>query len=289
MPTSIEYFNSTLKLFIENIIEIYPEHKNDLNEYYKELLEKDTSSEDKYIKRFVRKFQEHEKQISEKDVTLFDQSIFFLKNIDFKEIWHNEKTTDSLKENIWRYIQTLFIIGKTIMDDSDKIKDIMEQFSKVQDKDLELDDVESNNLALMLKNLSQNNDSQDNPLTGGLIGSLAKELSEEINLEDMNLNIDEDGNIGDVLSNLMNGDNNFMDLVQNVGSKIQDKITKNNIDENQLLSEAQNMMSLLGNNNPLFNDMLSKAKKEMAHIDTPPSNPTAERLRRKLQKRKQKK
>ena len=48
-------------------------------------------------------------------------TISILKNIDFKEVWHNKKTTNELKENIWRYIQTLFIIGKTIINDSDKI------------------------------------------------------------------------------------------------------------------------------------------------------------------------
>ena len=36
--TNIEYFNSTLILLIKDIIEIYPEYKDSLNEYYSNLL-----------------------------------------------------------------------------------------------------------------------------------------------------------------------------------------------------------------------------------------------------------
>ena len=38
--TNIEYFNFTLKLFVLNVIKIYPEYKDGLNEYYKDLLGK---------------------------------------------------------------------------------------------------------------------------------------------------------------------------------------------------------------------------------------------------------
>ena len=105
---------------------------------------------------------------------MFNESIFILKNVDFKEIWNNEKTTNEHKENIWKYIQTLFIIGKTVISDSDKIKDIVSQFKNIQDN--ETDGSHTDNLALMLKNLTENNESESNEnlLTGGLIGSPQK-------------------------------------------------------------------------------------------------------------------
>ena len=42
------------------------------------------------------------------------------------------------------------------------------------------------------------------------------------------MNIDEDGNVGDIFSNLMSGDNqmNFMNLIQTVGNKIQQKVER---------------------------------------------------------------
>ena len=63
-------------------------------------------------------------------------------------------------------------------------------------------------------------------LTDGLIGNLAKELAEDINMDDLNLDIGEDENVGDIFSKIMSGDNpmKFMNLIQNVGSKIQSKV-----------------------------------------------------------------
>ena len=82
---------------------------------------------------------------------------------------------------------------------------------------------------------------------GGLIGNLAKELAEEINMDDLNLNIDEDdGNVNDILGNLMSGNNpmKFMNLIQNVGQKIENKLSDGNINQGDLVKEATNMMGM---------------------------------------------
>ena len=49
---------------------------------------------------------------------------------------------------------------------------------------------------------------------------------------------------------------NFMNLFQNINSKVQEKISKGDIDENMLTGEAQN---LYGNfqNNPMFQNMMN--------------------------------
>merc|ERR1711935_583596 len=277
--TNIEYFNSNLKLFINNILEFYPDYKESIEEYYRDVLDNDTCNDDKYIKRFMRKFGDCKTQISSKDCGIFKESIFILKNIDFKEIWDNEKTTDKNKDIIWDYLQTLYVIGETIISDSDKIKKLVENFKKVRDnEELESDDTENQEIFNMIKNLSEkqkqkqedeqceNGGINEDMLNNGLIGNLAKELAEDINIEDMNLGIDsEDGNINDIFSNIMSGDNpmKFMNLIQNVGQKIQTKLSDGNIDQSKLVEEAQNMMGMLGNNNPVFDSLLKNAKKEM--------------------------
>ena len=53
--TNIEYFNHTLKLFINDVIKMQPDYKDTLEEYYSELLNQETCNDDKYIKRFMRK------------------------------------------------------------------------------------------------------------------------------------------------------------------------------------------------------------------------------------------
>ena len=303
--TNIEYFNSTLKLFVTNINKSYPEYSGVLNEYYNDILENDSCNDDKYVKRFMRKFVEHKEGISTKNSELFSDSICFLKNIDFKDIWENEKTEKSIKDTIWDYLQTLYVIGETIISDSNKIKSLVDSLKKKRENEPldENDSEENKELMDMLKNLSEKKDApqiDENILNNGLIGKLAKELAGDINLDDMNLNLGggEDGempNIGDIFGKLMSGDNpmKFMNLIQNVGQKIQTKLTDGNLDQSKLLDEAKNMMGMLGNNNPLFDTLLGKAKKEMAEANSPnnPShnNPTRDRLKKKLEARKNKK
>ena len=77
----------------------------------------------------------------------------------------------------------------------------------------------------------------------------------------------------------------FMNLIQNVGQKIQSKLSDGNIDQSKLVDEAQQMMGMLGNNNPLFENLMGKAKGN-AQSENSSSNPTRDRLRRKLEQRK---
>ena len=294
--TNIEYFNSTLKLFINDITKIYPEYNDLVKEYYVELLESDSCNDDKYVKRFMRKFVSNKELISSKNSELFNETICFLKNIDFKDIWVNETTTDSIKKTIWDYLQTLFVIGDTIVSDTDRIKSLVENLKKKSANEPVDDDVnpENKDLLDMLQNLSENKDAgpQEDILSSGLIGNLAKELAGDIDLDSMNLNMDENANIGDIFGKLMSGDNpmKFMNLIQDVGKKIQTKLTNGNVDQGALLNEAQNMMGMLGNNNPLFDSLLNTAKKEMASSNEPSyDNPTRDRLKKKLEARKNKK
>ena len=249
--TNIEYFNYTFKLFIKDIIKIKSEYKETLEEYYKELLEQENCNDDKYIKRFMRKIGEHKKLISEKNDKLFANSILLLKNVDFHELWNSEGITQEYKDTIWEYLQTLYVLGETIISDSDKIKNLVENFKKIRNKeDVKVESGEDEELINMIKNLSENQDKEnpvfdENILENGLIGGLAKELAEDINLEDLNLNISENSdNLNDVFSNLLSGDNpmNFMNLIQNVGQKIQTKLESANLDQGKLMEEAQTIM-----------------------------------------------
>ena len=303
--TNIEYFNSTLKQLVNNIIEFYPEYKENLEEYYKDIIENECNNDDKYIKRFMRKFENLKNDVSTKNNNIFSEKLFILKNIDFKEIWENEKTTEKNKETIWDYLQSLYVIGESIISDSGKIQKLIENFKKVRNKEEIEDHADDENKEIynMIKNLSEKQQSAENTpideniLNNGLIGKLAKELAEDINLDEMDLGIDKDsGNVGDIFGKLMGGDNpmKYMSLIQNVGQKIQNKLSDGNIDESKLVEEAQNMMGMLGNNNPMLNNLLKTAKKEMEKGTIQPpkntthNNPTRDRLRKKLEERRNK-
>ena len=81
-------------------------------------------------------------------------------------------------------------------------------------------------------------------LFNGVIGNLAKEIAEEI--DPSKINIEDPSKL---LSSLMNGnldesndDSGIFDLVKDITGKIQNKLSSGNLNEEQLFSEAQNMM-----------------------------------------------
>ena len=331
VQTNIEYSNYNLKLSVLDIIKIFPELEETLREYYAVVLTEDSSNEDKFIKRYMRKMTDYKHHISQKNNDIFNESIHVLKSVDFKDLWKREEMKESIKNTIWDYMQTLFVIGETIVSDSNSIKKLVENFKKIRETNdetntssktltetstestpkedgvdgneedkVDTSGEEVNNEVLeMLKSLSEKTTQNDAPelneelINNGLIGNLAKELSEDINLDDFNLNMNEDNsNVGEVFSNLISGDNpmKFMNLIQNVGQKIQSKLSDGNIDQSKLVDEAQKMMGMLGNNNPLFDNLMNKTKEEMKEANPPPSasynNSTRDRLRQKLEQRK---
>jgi hypothetical protein len=303
VQTNIEYFNYNLRRFVLDIIKICPDLGDELKEYYAGVLDNETCNDDKFIKRYMRKLSDYKEHISQKNNDLFKESIHILKSVDFKEIMAREQITETIRDTIWDYMQTLFVIGETIVSDSQSIKKLVENFKKIRESDGDIAQLEAGDsneadeqVLDMLKNLSdktrdtqaQHPELNDELINNGLIGKLAKELSEDINLNDFNLNIDENSdNVNDVFSNLISGDNpmKFMNLIQNVGQKIQTKLSDGNIDQSKLVDEAQKMMGMLGNNNPMFENLLGKARKEMTDAN-PPNNPTRDRLKKKLEERK---
>jgi hypothetical protein len=283
--TNIEHFNSFLKQFIENIIDTFDEYKEIITEYYKDLLETDTCSDDKFVKRFLNKTKDFKTHISEENEEMFKEDIYILKNINFKTLWDSGEISDTNKKKIWEYLQTLYVLSETIINDTKTISELVNQFKNIKDDSSDsIESTEPNidkDVFKMLKNLSSNNNNIDNLFNEtGMIGKLAGELTSELDLDNLGLGIDLEGNqnMEDIFSNLINGDKSlkFMNLIQTVGNKIQTKIQNGELDASDLLSEAQSVMSNFNSPN-------------IPNVPSAPLNPTQERLRKKLEKRKENK
>ena len=221
----------------------------------------------------MSKLKGFKKQISSKDEKMFEDPIHVLKNIDFCELWKSEELSVNNKNKIWEYMQTLYILGDTIISDGDKILNIVKKFkenSEVESEgsnNEEENDNEDDEILSMLKNLtSADTDHIDeNFINEGLLGNLAKELTKDIDFSV--LNVEENGDFSDIFSNLLNSDNklNFMNLVQTVGNKIQKKVEDGEFSQNDLFQDAQRMMSGLKN-------------LQQTPEPTEPFNPTRDRL-----------
>jgi hypothetical protein len=119
------------------------------------------------------------------------------------------------------------------------------------------------------------------------IGELAKEISASIDMSKLNMdNPEEMLN----MNNLMSGSNNVLgDIIQTVGSKITQKIQSGELNQEDLMGEALNMMGSL--NSSGHGDMMSQMMGMMGgmmggmgggDMETPRNNKTRERLQRKL-------
>ena len=105
----------------------------------------------------------------------------------------------------------------------------------------------------------------------------AKEIAEEIDPEKINLD-----NPAELLKNLMSGNlendtSGLMNLVSNITSKMHDKISSGDIDENKLFNDAKKVMSNFNNSNLGGNNMFSNLFSQMSNnFNTPAaSTPTS--------------
>ena len=292
--TYIEKFNFYLVSFLKELIVIFPEYETQLKESYKELLESENSNSDQYIKEYMTAVKPFNNYLAKKDDTLFKLSseLPFLRSIDFRNVWAKD-INEVTRQNIWKYLQTLVVIGKKVVGEDDEIEKLLENFNN-QDNMPNLENIkeETENMMEMLKNMteitqdpdqsSENSEgnSAPNPFEGGLISDIAKELTSELNLD--NLNIGEPKNMNEAFNNLLGGGNggNFLNLINKVGEKIQNKVQSGAINQNDLMKEAQSMMGNLKNPEQM-------AKQMMNNRNPHGGNSTRDRLRKKLEKKKQ--
>ena len=290
--TYIEKFNSYLGTFINELTITFPEITDSVNKNYKDILEQKDNivKTDKYVKSYMNIIKPLSKDISNKNDSIFktDKSVNILEDIDFTKLWIkdiNEKT----RESIWKYLQILYVIGKKIIGDDD-IDDLLKNLNNPDITNLkkETDDMMNmiQNLSTVKQNPEKSSDTSGNPddikniFETGIISDIAKELTDELKLDD--IDIGNPTNINEAFKNIMGGgaggNNNFFNLVSKVGEKIQNKVKKGEVNQGDLLSEAQKMMGGLKDPQNMANIMRN-------HKNS--TNPTKERLKKKLEKRNQ--
>lgn len=105
-------------------------------------------------------------------------------------------------------------------------------------------------------------------LFDGKIGSLAKELAEELSGDVMNMFDDGSGEVkstGDILKKMMTNPKQIMDLVKKISGKLDTKMKSGNISQEELMKEAGDLMSKMkgmGKGND-FQDMMQNMMKNM--------------------------
>ena len=301
--TYIEKFNYYLSIFLGEITNIYPEFADVVKSGYGELLETPESSNNQYVKDYMTVIKPYLSDVASKNEKIFKglEPINLLTNIDFRDIWSKD-INQNTRENIWKYLQTLVVIGKKIVGDDEEIDDLLQKFnsSKTESNDdsgeaesqAENNNTMDDEMLNMLKNMSSmtqdpneslpdtSENEMKNLFDGGIISDIAQELTQELDLN--NLDMGNPQNMNEAFSNLMGGggggQNNFFNLVTKVGEKIQNKVQSGQVNQGDLMKEAQKMMGGLKNPEKMANILKTKQQQT--------GGATRDRLKKKLEARK---
>lgn len=222
----------------------------------------------------------------------------FLPNVDFKMLYYAQDVTSKTQDSIWKYLQLILftIVGKVkdkaqfgnsaylfdgIAEDDlvEKITHAMagiEQFfvntdfkgegerEAESEKETERDIPSPDDLHNHLKGLF-----------GGKLGSMAKELMEELTEdieETLGINpneFNENSKPIDLIKKLMKNPEKFMNLIKKIQGKFQDKMKSGDLTEDELMKEAADMLKKikdLGGNSQDMHDMFKNITKNMGGV-----------------------
>ena len=258
---------------IFKILENQDDNKNLLLEEYKEVY---NFCKEIYPKIFFDIL--YQKETIFEDI---NKKVELLPNLNFTELW-NTDISELTKTTIWKYLQLILFSVISNIDSNDSFGDTAKLFEainqdefkqKIEETISQMEDVfkptnnteNDNDISnSRVPNFSQIPNADDlhshiNKMMEGKLGCLAKEIAEET-AQDFNIDPENADSINDVFKQLFKNPTKLMDLVKNVGSKLDTKIKSGDIKESELLEEASNLVNNMKNMPGMDNleSMLSK-------------------------------
>ena len=300
---------SVFKSFTNDIIKVFPEYEESLQETYSSIIECESIviEESELLKEFLDRVNKHNKKITNKDEELFKDDPLLLTGISFKDIW-NDKITHKTKETIWKYLQTFCLLTINLQSNKDlqaALSELSEDNqAEIKDKKIASDVKKIKKMSENIKepiaedlpsvnNLPSNTTlpSQDNPFSqidqmmgNSEIGKIAQQVSESINIEEMLGG--EDANPMDMIQKMMSGDM-MGQIMSNIHNVVTEKVDSGELNKDDMVKEAQGIYGNLGDN-PLFQGMNQQTQQNRVNPNNPhQSNKTRARLQKKLQQKKE--
>lgn len=196
----------------------------------------------------------------------------FLPNINFKLLF-NADISEKTKEVLWKYLQLLLFCVVGGSDDYSMFGETAKMFEAInQDEFREKMEETFSNMQHMFDDISSNNEGMDSGddvsnsntkmpfnipdpkemedhiqnLMNGKIGALAKEIAEET-AKDLDIDFENATDMKSVFGKLFKNPTKLMNIVKNIGSKLDSKMKSGDIKESELMEEATNMMKDMKN------------------------------------------
>jgi hypothetical protein len=267
-----EEFYKIINDFTTDILITFPEYSGIIARWWNRQsvdLEESKKKETLFVfKHCVNKFPERFFDLLYKNVEIFaDNSEInteFLPGIVFKQLW-NCDISDNTKETIWKYLQLiLFSVIGSVHSTTD-LGDTAKLFEAINEEELKkkLEETLEGMQNLFDINGTPNNGSESginmenipnaeqihehiNSMMDGKLGKLAMELAEET-AKDLNLDMENNGNVTDVFQKLFKNPGKMMNMVKNIGSKLDEKLKSGEIKESELMEEGVELLNKMKN------------------------------------------
>lgn len=260
-----EEFQRIIYDFVNDILYTFPEYKETLDEDLKNIIESKSSESTQNIYEYVKKvYPERFFDLLYKNEDIFNSNDYntnFLPGIEFKKIWNCEDISENTRNTIWKYLQLILFTIVGDISSQESFGDTAKLFEAINEDDFKNKIQES---ISQMQEMFENNESKEegggigsmpnnlpnpdelhshiNGLLQGKLGTLATEIAEET-AKEMDLNMDDASSVDDVFKKLFKNPGKMMNLVKNVGSKLDSKIKSGDIKESELMQEASELMS----------------------------------------------
>jgi hypothetical protein len=261
MTESTEKCEKTNEKFSQIILEF----KTDLLNTFPELEEPLKISDDEMFSHCSDVYPKIFFELLYENMNLFKEPRFLLPGVDFTVLM-NENVSEKTKKTIWKYLQLILFSVVEKVDNKDSFGDTSKVFEAIKEEDLHkkimetMDEMKNLFGTDFSSNMDVSGDFMDTEkikshldgLMNGKIGSLAKEIATEASKE-----LGDIENPEEFMGALMKNPKKIMDLVKNIGGKLEDKIKKGDLKESELLEEAKEIMEKM-KDMPGMKEMMSK-------------------------------
>uniref|UniRef100_A0A6C0ITB2 Uncharacterized protein n=1 Tax=viral metagenome TaxID=1070528 RepID=A0A6C0ITB2_9ZZZZ len=280
-----EEFAKIINEFTSDILNTFPEYTGIIGRWWNrsiqegELVEKKRNTENLFVfKHCIKVFPERFFDILYQNADMFGEqsevNTEFLPGIVFKQLWLCD-ISEKTRITIWNYLKLiLFAVIGSVHNTSElgdtaklfeainedelktKLQETFESMKDIFDNNSNFSSDASNNVNFdFVDGSSSNPFNMPNPdelhnhingLMGGKLGKLAMELAEET-ANDLNLDMENMTNTKDVFEKLFKNPSKLMNMVKNVGSKLDEKIKSGEIKESELMEEGMDLLNKMKN------------------------------------------
>ena len=269
-------FSKIINDFIADIVTTFPEYAGLIKRWWS--VDADETRKQREItfvfRHCVKTIPERFFDILYKNADIFaddsESNTEFLPGIVFKQLWKCD-ISEATRETIWKYLQLILFSVIGSVNSSSELGDTAKLFEAINEDELKskLSETLENMSSFFAEESSQEKDEEGsqessqeksspftpenmpnveelhghiNNLMGGKLGKLAMELAQDTASE-LDLNMDNSSNPKDVFQKLFKNPGKLMNMVKNIGGKIESKIKSGEIKESELMNEGMELLN----------------------------------------------